>query len=295
MAKNKAQKITPCLWFGSEAGEAAQFYTSIFPDSKIIQKEKYSAETPSNKPIGSVMTVEFEILGYRFLGLNGGPYFKPNPSISFHVKCGAKDEVDAIWQKLSQGGKVLMPLDKYPFSERYGWVQDKYGFSWQVIFVGSIKSGKRITPVLMFVKDVCGKAGEAISLYTSVFKDSSISMILKYEKGEVPDKGGTVKYAGFALMGQEFGAMDSAHEHNFNFNEAISLMISCKGQEEINYFYDKLSAVPEAEICGWLKDKYGVSWQLVASDMDKFIRKKEAMEALLKMKRLDIAKLKEAY
>lgn len=289
------QKIIPCLWFDNEAQEAAQFYTSIFKDSKMIQTEKYTVETPSNKPIGSVMTVGFEILGYKFLGLNGGPYFKPNPSISFHIKSSTKEEVDAIWQKLSPGGTVLMPLGTYPFSERYGWIQDKYGFSWQVIFAHDVKPGKRMTPVYMFVKDVCGKAEEAIDLYASVFKDSSIGGVLRYEKGEEPDIAGTVKYAGFTLMGQEFGAMDSAHEHTFAFNEAISLMIYCRDQKEINYFYEKLSAADDAEMCGWLKDKFGLSWQVVTPGFEKLARKKEVMEALLKMKRIDIAKLKKAY
>lgn len=289
------QQIVPCLWFDNEAEEAARFYASIYSDSKITQTEKYNVETPSNKPIGSTMTVEFEILGYKFLGLNGGPYFKPNPSISFHIKCRTKDEVDAIWQKLSPGGNVLMPLDKYPFSGRYGWVQDKYGFSWQIIFVGDAELGKRITPVLMFVKDVCTKAEEAINLYASVFKDSSVGGILRYKKGEEPDREGTVKYAGFTLMGQDFGAMDSAHGHDFSFNEAISFIINCEDQEEINYFYNNLSAVPEAEICGWLKDKFGISWQLVTSGFEKLARKKEVMDALLKMKRLDIGELKRIY
>lgn len=289
------QKITPCLWFDSNAEEAAQFYASVFPNSKTLEVVPYSTETPSNKPIGSTLTVEFEILGYKFLGVNGGPYFKPNPSISFHIKCGTKEEVDAIWQKLSPGGNVLMPLDKYPFSERYGWIQDKYGFSWQVIFVGDVAPGKRITPVLMFVKDVYGRAEEAINLYVSVFKDSSVGGILKYGKGKEPDKEGTVKYAGFTLMGQDFGAMDSAREHNFKFSEAISLIINCANQKEIDYFYEKLSAVPEAEMCGWLKDKFGVSWQVVTSGFGKLARKKEVMEALLKMKRIDIDELNRIY
>ena len=289
------QKIIPCLWFDSEAEEAAKLYTSIFPNSKITQLEKYNVETPSNKPIGSVMTVEFDLDGYKFLGLNGGPYFEPNPSISFHVKCRMKDEVDAIWQKLSKQGTVLMPLDKYPFSERYGWVQDKYGFSWQIIFAGDMKVKQRITPVLMFVGNVCGKTEEAVNLYTSVFRNAKVGNILRYGKDEEPDKEGTVKYAGFTILDQEFGAMDSAREHSFSFSEAISLEINCKDQEEIDYFYGKLSNYPEAEMCGWLKDKYGVSWQLAVPGFEKLARKKEVMEALLGMKRLDINKLKDIH
>lgn len=285
-------KITPCLWFDNEAEEAAKFYVSIFPNSKILKTEKYTVDTPSNKPIGSVMTVEFEINGFKFLGLNGGAYFKPNPSISFHIKCKTKEEVDSIWNKLSKNGKVLMPLDKYLFSERYGWIQDKYGFSWQIILA---KDNQKFTPVLMFTKHLAGKAEEAINLYTTIFKDSSINFISKYEKGEEPDKKGTVKYASFILLNQEFGAMDSAHEHHFSFNEAISLMIECKDQEEINYYYNKLSADPKAEVCGWLKDKFGVSWQLIVPGFEKLTRKKEVMEALLKMKRIDINKLEKIY
>ena len=286
------QLITPCLWFDSEAEQAANFYISAF-GGKITQSEKYNVETPSNKPIGSVMTVEFEIGGYKFLALNGGSYFKPNPSISFHVKCKTKEEVDFIWERLSVGGKVLMPLDKYLFSERYGWIQDKYGFSWQIIFVDDIEMKQRITPVLMFVGDVCGKAEEAVKLYTEIFPNSKVEMVVSYGKGEEPDKEGTIKYAGFTLMGHGLGAMDSAHPHKFSFNEAISLMITCKDQEEIDYFYDKLSHYPESEMCGWLKDKFGVSWQLITEGFEKFMEKKEVMEEILKMKRLNINKLRE--
>src|SRR5438132_8567325 len=167
----KMQKIIPCLWFDNEAEEAAKFYTSIFPNSRIVRTEKYNTETPSNKPLGSVMTVEFEIDGYKFLGLNGGPYFKPNPSISFHVKLKSKNEVDAVWKKLSAGGKVLMPLDKYPFSDRYGWVQDRYGFSWQIISTDGREIRQAITPVLMFVGSQAGNAEKAVHHYASVFRN----------------------------------------------------------------------------------------------------------------------------
>ena len=196
-----------------------------------------------------------------------------------------------------------MDLGEYPFSERYGWVQDKYGLSWQIIFMGDRKTTQRIIPTLMFVGKQCGKAEEAINFYASVFGNARVGDILRYGKGEEPDKEGTIKHVSFTLEGQEFTAMDSAHEHNFAFNEAISFIVHCEAQKEIDYYWEKLSAYPEAEQCGWLKDKYGLSWQIVPNLMDKVLndddndKKKIARvtEAFLQMKKLDIAKLKEAY
>ncbi|MBI2658214.1 VOC family protein [Candidatus Woesearchaeota archaeon] len=290
------QKISPCLWFDDNAEEAAKFYTSIFPNSKILEVVPYTVETPSNKPIGSVMTVYFELDGHSFLGLNGGDFFKLNPSISFLVVSKSKNEVDELWVKLSEGGKVLMEIGEYPFSQRFGWTADKFGLSWQIMLADDHYPFKhKITPTLMFVGKVCGKAEEAMKFYASIFPDSRVGDIARYPKGTEPEKEGTVMHGAVILGGQEFFAMDSAREHNFTFNEAVSLMITCSGQEEIDYFYDKLSAQPKAEMCGWLKDKYGVSWQLITPDFVKLDKNKKVMEAILKMKRLDLAKLREAY
>ena len=290
------QKITPHLWFDKEAKEAAEFYASVFEDSKIT-----NVTTLHNTPSGDADIVSFELSGQPFMAISAGPYFKFNPSISFHVKCKTKDEVDALWNKLSEGGKVLMELDKYPWSEKYGWLNDKYGLSWQLIFVGEHEIRQKITPIVMFVGDVCGKAEEAINFYASVFKNSKVEHIARYAKGAEPDKEGTIGYAHFRLEGQEFGAKDSAHPHNFAFSEAISFIVKCDTQEEIDYYWEKLSAVPESEQCGWLKDKYGVSWQIVPAVMDEMMQDKDGKkvarvtEAFLKMKKFDIENLKEAY
>jgi len=290
------QKITPHLWFDKEAKDAAEFYTTIFSDSKVT-----NITTLHNTPSGSVDVVAFELFGQAFMAISAGPLFKFNPSISFHVKCRTKDEVDATWEKLSEGGTVLMELGKYPFSEKYGWLQDKYGLSWQLIFAGDSEIKQRITPILMFVGRVCGKAEEAVNFYTSVFRDSKVSILARYGKCEEPDKEGTIKYAHFTLEGQEFGAMDSAHEHNFTFNEAISFVVPCDTQEEIDYYWDKLSAVPEAEQCGWLKDRYGLSWQIVPTAMDKMMATgtkqqiERVTQAFLRMKKFDLAQLNSAY
>lgn len=233
--------------------------------------------------------------------LSGGPFFKFNPAISFLVACNTKEEVDMLWKGLSEGGTALMPLDAYPFSERYGWVQDRYGLSWQVMYFGEMEITQKIIPTLMFVGEQCGKTEKAVNFYTSVFNDSKIGDILRYSAGEEPDKEGTIKHVGFILEGMEFAAMDSAHVHDFTFNEAISLIVYCEDQDEIDYYWEKLSAVPEAEQCGWLKDRFGVSWQIVptvmeemmqTNDMTKLVR---VTEAFLKMKKFDIAELKKAY
>ncbi|MEK7615086.1 MAG: VOC family protein, partial [Patescibacteria group bacterium] len=207
-----------------------------------------------------------------------------------------------VWEKLMDGGKALMPLDKYPFSERYGWVQDKYGLSWQLIFTKPEGEERpRIIPSLLFVGDVCGKAEEASDFYFSVFKDGKRGMIARYGAEQAPDKEGSAMFTDFQLFGQWFAAMDSAHKHEFNFNEAISFIVNCETQEEIDEYWEKLSAVPESEQCGWLKDKYGMSWQIVPTLMGKMMTEgtpeqiARVTQAFLPMKKFDIAKLKKAY
>jgi predicted 3-demethylubiquinone-9 3-methyltransferase (glyoxalase superfamily) len=299
MTKNKIktiQKITTHLWFDKEAKEAAKFYSSIFKDSKIKD-----ASVIHNTPSGTVDIITIDLLGQEFTLINAGPLFKFNPSVSFLVACKTKNEVNLLWKKLYVGGTALMELGEYPFSEKYGWVQDKYGLSWQIMYFGEREIKQRIIPTLMFVGDVCGKAEEAINFYASIFHHAKVGDILRYSKGEEPDKEGTIKHAAFILEDQEFATMDSALLHNFTFNEAISFMVHCKTQDEIDYYWEKLSAVPEAEQCGWLKDKYGFSWQIVPIDMDEMLKDKDeakiarVTEAFLKMKKFDIAKLEDAY
>lgn len=288
--------ITPHLWFDKEAKEAAEFYTSLLPDSRVTH-----ITTLHNTPSGDCDLVSFVLANQPFMAISAGPIFKFNPSVSFHIKLKTKEEVDAIWEKLSPGGNVLMPLNAYPFSERFGWVEDKYGLSWQVIYADNSAIQQTIMPALMFVGAVCGKTEEAITLYTSVFQNAHTNFLQRYGKGEEPDKEGTVRYAEFTLNGMEFGAMDSAHEHSFAFNEAISFLIPCETQAEIDYYWEKLSADPQAEQCGWLKDKFGLSWQVwpiaVGEMMQNGTREQidRITQAFLPMKKFDIATLQRAY
>ncbi|HEV3084273.1 MAG TPA: VOC family protein [Gemmataceae bacterium] len=115
------QKITPFLWFDHQAEEAAKFYVSIFPNSKLVKVIRYGAAGPG--PAGTAMTVEFQLEGQSFVGLNGGPHFKFTEAISFVVNCQTQDEVDFYWEKLSAGGGPV----------ECGWLKDKFGLSWQIV------------------------------------------------------------------------------------------------------------------------------------------------------------------
>lgn len=121
------QKITPFLWFDSQAEEAARFYVSVFPDSAIGAIARQSPETGAHtgKPAGSVLTVAFTLHGQPFVALNGGPHFKINEAVSFVVNCESQDEVDHYWEKLAAGGPVE--------AQQCGWLKDRYGVSWQIV------------------------------------------------------------------------------------------------------------------------------------------------------------------
>jgi predicted 3-demethylubiquinone-9 3-methyltransferase (glyoxalase superfamily) len=290
------QKISTHLWFDREAKEAARFYTSVFPGSEIIRTTKLNG-TPS----GQVDMVKISLSGQEFTLISAGPLFKFNPSVSFHVSCSTEDETRAFWNKLSESGKVLMEFGSYPFSKLFGWTNDKYGLSWQIIFTGENSVRQKITPALMFTGKVGGQAEAAVNFYTSVFHDSRIDQIRRYGKNQEPEPENSVQYAAFTLENMNFGAMDSAQPHGFGFNESVSFMVHCDSQEQIDYYWDKLSADPKSEQCGWLKDKFGLSWQIVPVVLDQMLSDRNpennarVTEAFLKMKKFDIAQLEKAY
>jgi len=300
------QLIIPMVWFDNQAEEAARFYTSVFPNSQSGRITRYVKEGQEihGREEGSVMTIDFELEGQRFSFLNGGPIFMINPSISFFATFRSESETDTIWNALLEGGMALMVYGPYPWSPKYGWVQDKFGISWQIAWAGEDESGNQsILTSLLFVGEHCGQAESAMDFYTSIFKNSKVEEVLHYGANEAPEKEGTVKYAQFSLNGQTFMAMDSALQHNFAFNEAVSLMVYCENQEEIDYYWDKLSegGDPKAQVCGWLKDKFGVSWQVVPSIMDDMLQDgntekvERVTKAFMKMKKFDVEELKRAF
>jgi predicted 3-demethylubiquinone-9 3-methyltransferase (glyoxalase superfamily) len=240
--------IIPCLWFDGKAKDAAVFYCSVFENSSIVEETN--------------MLVRFETAGQEFICLNGDSQFLINPSISFFVIFDTMEEVDSTWEKLLEGGFTLMPLDKYDWSARYGWVQDRFGVSWQLALGKLEDTGRKFTPSLLFTGSQKGNAEKAIQFYCSVFEESSVDGIVRYTKDDF-DVEGFVKHAQFRLGNNTFMAMDSSLPHPFSFNEALSFLIECDNQDEIAYYWDKLSAHPETEKSGWLKDQFGISWQLI--------------------------------
>lgn len=298
MSKNP---IVPCLWFDDQAEEAAAFYTKTFPRSRIGTIAHYpeSVNTPSQKPAGSVLTVDFEVAGQRFTALNGGPVFVKNPSISFFVHVDGPDAANRLYAALKEGGKELMPIDNYPWSERYGWVMDRYGVSWQVIAGRRPEEGATIVPCLMFSDSNRGNARRAMETYARIFKDGKIEAAANYEPGEGPE--GLIKHGRFRIAGQEMIAMDSHIAHGFGFNEGISLEVICANQDEIDHYWAALSEGGKPGRCGWLTDSFGISWQIVPAQMTSWMGHEDKAArartygAIMRMGKLEIAELERAF
>ena len=285
------QKIVPHLWYDEEAKEAALFYISLFEQSKLL----YTKVIKNPPPFSDSEIVSFELAGQKFIAISAGPYYKLNSSVSLMVACFSDEEVEKFRKALSEGGGTeLMNLGEYPFSKRYAWVQDRYGLSWQLMLVEEGKEVQKITPSLLFSDGACGKAEEAIKYYTEVFKNSKIEKISGYREGEVASSKAKVNHAAFKLDGFAFSTTDNKYDVDYTFNEAFSFIVNCKDQKEIDYFWEKLSAVPEAESCGWCKDQFGVSWQVLPSNWEEILfggseeQVQRVNKDILQMKRFDL-------
>jgi len=276
--------IYPCLWFDGKAKEAAEFYCNIFANSKI------TADTP--------MVVQFEIEGKRIMGLNGGPMFKITPAISLFVTCESDAEIENIYHKLIAGGSAMMPLDKYPWSEKYAWVVDQFGMTWQLMRGNLPVEGQKIITSFLFVGEQYGKAQDAIKKYTGIFPHSAINDVQVYCEAE-GQPAGTLKFGQFDLTQETFAAMDGFGAHEFKFSEGVSIVVNCDTQQEIDHYWSKLiEGGGEESMCGWLKDCFGVSWQIVPKILGNLMADPEkgqrVMQALMKMRKLDIATLTNA-
>lgn len=289
-------KIIPFLWYDHEAAEAAALYAETFPESSG-QKIAKNLQSPG----GTLEIYSANLWGNEFHLMSAECPFSFSPAISFHVACSTQEQVEHIWNRLSSGGKTLMELGEYPFSEYFGWLADKFGVSWQINCVKNKLETQRISPVLLFSGVQSGYGKESLALYTSIFPDSRVESVSHYGEGEDLNPPGAIQHARFVLNGQPFALIESGYPHDFTFTEAISFLVLCENQAEIDYYWEKLSATPEAEACGWLKDRFGVSWQIVPSllyEMEQTAetaRIKKLYQALLQMKKLNISELQQAY
>jgi predicted 3-demethylubiquinone-9 3-methyltransferase (glyoxalase superfamily) len=296
------QKIIPCIWCVRNAEEAVDYYTSIFPNAKKTKTTYYPAEGLldfQKEFAGKVLSMEFETAGFRFLTLNAGPEFSPNPSVSFMLNFDpagdnrAEEHLNEIWEKLIDGGEALMPLQQYPFSRRYGWVRDRFNVTWQLILTDP-KGDPRpfIIPSLMFCGKNNGRAEEALRLYTSVFPESATGTLVHYTDDTGPAGAGALMFGDFTLAGQWFAAMDAGTGQAFSFNEGISLIINCRNQAEIDYYWDILTGNGgEESVCGWLRDRYGLSWQVAPEGIDEMTQNPEGFSKMLQMKKIIIRDL----
>jgi predicted 3-demethylubiquinone-9 3-methyltransferase (glyoxalase superfamily) len=281
------EKITPCLWFDparAGAKEAAKFYTSHLASAKIVEQ--------------SAIVTEISVSGQHITLLDGGPMYQPNASISLFYVCETEEEMNSIWEAFTKEGHVLMPLDKYQWGRQYGWITDKYGISWQ-FWLGKMEEiGQRITPSLLFTGKQYGRAEEAINHYSAIFKEPTQYGILRFGNNEPPDQEGKVKHTRIELNGQKFMFMDSAQSLNFTFSEGVSLTIHCETQDEIDYYWEKLTEGGKESMCGWLKDKFGVSWQVIPTILTKLMsdpnKAGKAAQAFMQMRKFDIERLVQA-
>ncbi|MBB5439125.1 putative 3-demethylubiquinone-9 3-methyltransferase (glyoxalase superfamily) [Pedobacter sp. AK017] len=276
--------IYPCLTLKGKIAEASDFYIKTFGAGRIAQTSPF--------------VIQIELSGQKFMLLNDGPSSVPNPSVSFMVMCSTAEETEQYWNKLIEGGNALMDIDSYDWSPKYGWVVDKYGISWQLYTGRKEDSFQKFCPTLMFTGNSAGKAAAAVHFYASLFPQSHIEGIMKYDEkdGERTD---FVKHAQFKINNFTAMAMDSSEDHGFGFNDAISMVVECDTQAEIDNYWEQLTADGGHEVaCGWLTDKYGISWQIIPKMLGKLMtdpeRGQRAMGALMKMKKLIIADLENA-
>ncbi|EPE62478.1 3-demethylubiquinone-9 3-methyltransferase family protein [Exiguobacterium sp. S17] len=291
------QPIIPCIWFEQDVEAIADWYVSVFPDSFVDYTTKLI-----DTPPGETTVVTVSLFGQFFQLLGAGTLKERNPSFSYMVSLPTSEEVDTLWDKLSDGADVLTPLDTYDFSERYGWLKDKHGVSWQIMHNGGMDI-QTVTPCLLFVGEAFGRAEAAMDDWVTVFPDSYVldDQLIRYDKDDGIELEGKLNYARFVLSGREFVVMDSAEHHQFAFNEMQSLIAFCETQEQINAHWDELSSVPEAEQCGWLQDRYGVSWQIVPWEMEEMLttgtpeQLARVTAAFLPMKKIELTELRKVY
>lgn len=287
------QTIIPHLWYDTEAKEAVAFYVELF-GGKIDW-----TYTITDTPSGDSDLIQFQLGDMTLAAISAGPYFKLNESMSLMVNVASKDEVTRLYQALSEGGRILMPLGEYPFSPYYVWLEDRFGLSWQLSYAPDLDKPHQFDICLLFSQEQVGLAQPMLDYYKNKLPQASVGKLSYYGEGEAAVEAAKLNYAELLVAGQKMIVMDHGYGGEASFNEAFSLMVYVDSPDELNFYYDLLSAVPEAEMCGWVKDQFGISWQIVprilmeAYDTANPETVKAVNDAVLQMRRLDFDQIKE--
>ena len=282
------QTIIPHLWFDTQALEAAQLYTSLIPDSRIDWTHQLT-DTPS----GDAVLLQFQLANLTLAAISAGPYFKLNESASLMVHFRDKAELDRVFQLLSEGGRILMPLGEYLFNPYYVWFEDRFGLSWQFLLVPQLDKSVHLDICLLFSEEQVGLPKPFLDEALTIFPESQQGQLSYYQEGEKQVPAAQLNYGELLLTDQKLVVMDHGYGGVASFNEAFSLMIYTDSQEETSRLYDLLSHEPKAEQCGWVKDQFGLSWQIVPRPLMTAYEElskdqmKEVNDAILSMKRLN--------
>ena len=302
--------IVPNLWFDGSAREAVDFYLEALPDCHVTDVSHYPHEglPPFQEAMaGQELTIEFTVAGQRLVAINAGAEFRPNPSISLmlnfdpSVDAQAQEHLHRVWQALGRGGTALAPLGETSFSRCFGWMQDRYGVCWQLILTDPRGAPRPfVLPSLLFAGPQRGSALQAIEYYVDVFRPraemAGLGTVIPHSRTgkdstEDASDDGLLEFADFQLCGQWLTAADDTGSADFTFTEGVSLQVDCADQTEIDRLWKLLSSSPEAEACGWCRDRFGVSWQIVPANIGELMQRPKAYERLLGMKKIVIDEL----
>ncbi|MFV0316697.1 MAG: VOC family protein [Microthrixaceae bacterium] len=292
-------RIVPSTWHHRTAAEAAELYCSAIPRTTEVSRSHYPTEglPDFQEPFaGDVLTIELDLDGLGLTLINAGDDFTPNTSISFMVNFDpsrepdARELLDQTWAALVDGGNELIPLGQTKFSDRYGWVTDRFGVGWQLILTDPDGDQRPLViPTFLFAGPARGRAADAMASWIELFEDSSPGVLASQPLDTSTAKAGEVMFADFRLAGQWFAAMDAPEGSGDAFSPGVSIQAMCETQDDIDRLWATLSTVPDAEQCGWCVDEFGVSWQIVPEGMDRMLLERpESYAAMMQMKRIVI-------
>jgi predicted 3-demethylubiquinone-9 3-methyltransferase (glyoxalase superfamily) len=255
---------------------------------------------------GQPLSVEVRLGGYRFTLINAGGEYRVNAAISFIVNVDplrfggdegrARAALDALWDGLAAGGEVVSPLGETFFSKRYGFLHDRFGIGWQLSLTNPEGDARPfIVPALTFSAAAQNRAAEAVEHYLDVLPGGVLGdgergrRVTFGSMAHPPATGESIAYSEFRIGDQWFVAWDAGTDHAANFTPGVSLEIDCDGQDTIDRLWAALSADPAHEQCGWLVDRFGVSWQVVPDNLAELLARPNAPTEMLQMNTIVIA------